>query len=358
MTNTITYLKCRVLYATLIGFLFFVTAAIHAQPLSIDKVRADFKALLQRPSVAPNPFVQSANEDSMLVEKGYFYSEATQKVPLIICKPAGNNNKKWPVVICLHGTGGSKDDPEIKKLLRRFTKEGFIAIAIDGRYHGQRVNSIAGTNAYTAAIIKAWENKDDTHQQHPFFFDTVYDLWKLVDYLVTRPDIDSERIGMMGISKGGIETWMAASIDTRIKVAVPVIAAQSFKWSLDNDRWQGRARTIWAAHQQAAHDLGDTSVNTQNVKALWDKLLPGITGEFDCPSMIRLFAPRPLLLLSTELDQNCPLPGAKIAFESALSTYKLNNAADKLMFDIELNQPHLFTPRHMEMAIEWFKKWL
>jgi dienelactone hydrolase len=358
MINTITYLKSRILHATLIGFLFFITAVINAQPVSIEKVRADFKILLQRPSVAPNPFLQSAIEDSMLVEKGYFYSEATQKVPLIICKPAGSNNKKWPVVICLHGTGGSKDGTEIKNLLHRFTKEGFIAIAIDGRYHGQRVNSIAGTNAYTAAIIKAWENKDVTSQEHPFFFDTVYDLWKLVDYLVTRPDIDSQRIGMMGISKGGIETWMAASIDTRIKVAVPVIAAQSFKWSLDNDRWQGRARTIWAAHQQAAHDLGDTGVNTQNVKALWDKLLPGITGEFDCPSMIRLFAPRPLLLLNTALDQNCPLPGAMIVFDTAASLYKFDNAADKLKIDVEPNQPHRFTARHMEMAVEWFKKWL
>src|SRR5664279_2893921 len=166
------------------GFLFFIAPVIHAQPAGIDKVRSDFKTLLQRPSVAPNPFLQSANEDSMLVEKGYFYSEATEKVPLVICKPAGSNNKKWPVVICLHGTGGSKDNMEIKNLLRRFTKEGFMAIAIDGRYHGERANNTAGTTAYTAAIIKAWGNKDVTQQEHPFFFDTVYDLWKLVDYLV------------------------------------------------------------------------------------------------------------------------------------------------------------------------------
>jgi dienelactone hydrolase len=77
-----------------------------------------------------------------------------------------------------------------------------------------------------------------------------------MDYLVTRPDVQAKRIGMMGISMGGIETWMAASVDKRIKVAVPVIAAQSFKWSLENNNWQGRARTIWQAHEEAARELG------------------------------------------------------------------------------------------------------
>jgi len=179
-----------------------------------------------------------------------------------------------------------------------------------------------------------------------------------VDYLNTRPDVDSSRIGMMGISMGGIETWLAASVDTRIKCAVPVIAAQSFKWSLEHDRWQGRAKTIWGAHEQAAKDLGDTGVNKKNVKALWDKLVPGILGEFDCPSMIRLFAGRPLLLLSTEKDQNCPLPGAQIAFAAATNAYQSINAQDKLKIDVAPNEPHRFTPQHMAMTIAWFKKWL
>ena len=336
--------------------LLVAVSALHAQFLPVDKVRNDFIALLQRPSVAPNPSFQSFTTDSVLIEKGFFYSEATEKVPVLIYKPVSTNSKKLPVVICLHGTGGSMDG--MKSLLYHFSKSGFMAVAIDGRYHGERVKEVTGKNNYVEAIINAWQNKDSTRQQHPFFFDTVYDLWKLVDYLVTRPDVDSSRIGMMGVSKGGIETWMAASVDTRIKVAVPVIAVQSFNWSLQNNRWQGRAKTIWGAHVQAAKDLGDTGVTKQNVEIFWNKLLPGITGEFDCPSMIRLFAPRPLLLLNTENDQNCPLPGAQIAFDAATNMYMSENALDKLKIDVEPNEPHRYTPRHIAMTIEWFKKWL
>jgi dienelactone hydrolase len=328
---------------------------LHAQLLPVEKVSADFKTMLQRPSVDGVAVLEIKTTDSLVIEKGYFYSEPMEKVPVLIYKPA-SAEKTFPVVICLHGTGGNKEG--MKDLMLKLTKAGFMAVAIDARYHGERVSQAPGENKYVEAIIRAWENKDPKKQQHPFFFDTVYDLWKLVDYLVWRKDVQTDRIGMIGISMGGIETWMAASVDTRIKVAVPVIAVQSFKWSLENNRWQGRARTIWGAHTAAAREMGDTGVNQSNVKKFWDKLLPGITNEFDCPSMIRLFAPRPLLILNTEKDPNCPLPGAEIAFATAKKAYVAKNATDKLKIDVEPNEPHRFTPRHMEMAVEWFKKWL
>ena len=346
----------RMSKAFIICILLFTGFRTQAQILTADQVRADFKALLMRPAVAANPSFKTLLTDSVLIEKGFYYSEATEKVPVLIYKQVSVATKKLPVVICLHGTNGSKDG--MTDYLYRFSKSGFLAVSIDGRYHGERVKPVVGENKYVNAIISAWKNKDSALQEHPFFFDTVYDLWGLVDYLVTRPDVDPNRIGMMGISKGGIETWMAAAVDTRIKVAVPVIAAQSFKWSLENDRWQGRAKTIWGAHLQAAKDLGDTGVNKKNVQALWNKLLPGITGKFDCPSMIRLFAPRPLLLLNTENDPNCPLPGAQLVFNEATKAYQSANALDKLKIDVAPNEPHRYTPKHVELTIEWFKKWL
>ncbi len=346
-------------YILLLSILFFNGLSASAQLISGDKVSRDFKNLLNRPLVAPQPSIQLFPTDSVLIERGFFYSEASEKVALVIYKPVLSGMKRLPVVICLHGTGGSKDNDEMKDLLNRFSKLGFIAVAIDGRHHGERrLTVLPGNKNYENAIINAWQNKDSSKQQHPFYYDTVYDLWRLVDYLCERSDIDSSRIGMIGISKGGIETWMAASVDKRIKVAVPAISVQSFKWSLENDRWQGRANTIRSVHEQVAKDRGDKEVNKENVGLLWKKILPGITSEFDCPSMIKLFAPRPLLILNAEMDPNCPLPGAKIAFEEVTKSYQQKIALDKLKIDVEPNEPHRFGSRHKEMAIAWIKKWL
>jgi hypothetical protein len=326
----------------------------------VNKVRADFKALLERPRVDPDPSFQTiSNTDSVIIEKGTIYSEKNEKIPILIYKPVIAGQKSFPVVIFLHGTGGSKDDKGNQNIFRHFNKMGIMTVAIDARYHGERIPGGAhGAKEYNQAVYNAWKNTEPATQQHPFLYDTSFDLWRLTDYLITRPDVQANRIGMTGVSMGGIETWMAASVDKRIKVVVLDIAAQSFKWSLENNRWQGRAGTIGDAHKKVARDLGDSTLNARNVKALWDKILPGITGEFDCPSMIRLIAPRPLLVLSTENDQNCPLPGALIAFNSAKAVYSSANALDKLKMDVAANQPHRLTPEHLKMLYEWFGKWL
>ena len=324
-----------------------------------DQVARDFKALLARPVVDFKAEFTNFRSDSVEVNRGSIYTEETEKMPVLIYKPVIKGQTKFPVVIFLHGTGGSKDQGDIKGMFTKLAKLGIMGVAVDARYHGQRVTGGAhGSKEYTEATYQAFKTNEKTHHAYPFLYDTSYDLWRLVDYLVTRPDVKADRIGMGGISMGGIETWMAASVDTRIRAAVLGLSVQSFKWSLDNNKWQGRAGTIGDAHKKAAYDLGDSTVNQTNVKAVWDKILPGITGEFDCPSMIRLFAPRPLLILSKDKDPNNPYPGAQIGFAAATEAYKAKNAMDKLGIEVQPNLGHIFNAKDMQLSIEFFSKYL
>jgi dienelactone hydrolase len=352
MLKIIRYKAIAILVLLLIQSLCF------AQYLPTEKVAADFKALLQRPMVPVNPAFTINNNDDVIIEKGTINTEANEKMPVLIYKPT-TGQKNYPVVIFMHGTGGSKDSQEVTDMLIKLTRQGIMGVGIDARYHGERVAGGAhGSTEYIAAAYGAWKNTDPKKQNYPFLYDTSYDLWRLIDYLVTRADVQVDRIGMSGISMGSMQTYLSAAIDKRVKVIVLNIAAQSFKWSLDNDQWQGRAGTIKEAHQKAALDMGNKDLNKNNVKAVWDKIVPGITDEFDCPSMIRLLAPRPLLVLSNEKDQNCPLPGALITFESAKQAYTTQKAAGKLKLDIAANEPHRSTPQHIQMTLDWFAKWL
>jgi dienelactone hydrolase len=295
--------------------------------------------------------------DGSVFEQLSFASEkkadgAIERVPTILLRPAMAKGK-LPVVIVLHGTGGNKDSQ--LAFMKELAKRKIIGVAIDARYHGGRVAK-GGVN-YQQAITNAWLTKAGEPMEHPFYYDTVYDLWKLVDYLETRPDVDAKNIGMIGFSMGGIETWLAAAADERVKVIVPAIAVQSFKWSLDNDQWQGRANTIRAAHLQATKDLGEKEINQKVCRALWTKVVPGITQDYDCPSMLRLCAGRPMLILSGTMDKNCPYEGAKIAIASAERAYKDANAADHLRVMVE-EVGHTVTPGQRAAALDWFEKWL
>ena len=163
---------------------------------------------------------------------------------------------------------------------------------------------------------------------------------------------------MIGFSMGGIETWLAAAVDDRVKVAVPAISVQSFRWSLDNDAWQGRARTIQTAHDAAAKDLGAPRVDARVCRELWNKLIPGMLDPFDCPSMIRLFAGRPLLILNGDRDPNCPLVGAKIAFAAAQDAYRQAGASEKLKILVAPDTGHKVTGEQRQAALDWLAKWL
>jgi hypothetical protein len=232
-----------------------------------------------------------------------------------------------------------------------------MGVAIDARYHGERSGGARGSAAYVAAITAAWRAPKES-MENPFYYDTVWDLWRRVDVLEKRPDVDPKRIGMLGISMGGIETWLAASVDERVGVALPLIAVQSFRWSLEHDKWQGRANTIKAAHEAAAKDLGEPAVNQKVCRALWNKVIPGIVDDVDCPNMLPLFAGRALYVANGTLDPNCPIDGARIAIKAAETAFAKAGAKDKLKISIADGVGHKVTDEQKAEALAWCEKWL
>lgn len=333
-------------WALLLGFCLVATCAPGAD------TRADFLKLIDRPRVP-----LAAQVDALAPTNGFtrvhfsFASDAAQRVPGLLLK-ATNATGRLPVVIVMHGTGGSKEGvlPWLEKLAGR----GFVAVAIDGRYHGERTKAGKGADEYNAAIIQAWRDQ----REHPFFYDTVWDVMRLVDYLSTRDDVDPQRIGLVGISKGGIETYLTSAVDTRIAVSVPCIGVQSFRWALDHNEWQGRIATIQKAFDNAAKEAGVTNADTAFVRQFYNRVVPGIYGEFDGPAVLPLIAPRPLLVINGDSDNHTPLPGVQEAVAAAQTAYRNAKAENHFALRLQEKTGHKVTDESETAAVEWFVKWL
>ena len=316
--------------------------------------------LLDRPKVPADVRVvtPAVEADGLVTEHYQFASErkadgVVERVPVLLVRPVKAG--KYPVIIVLHGTGGNKEMQ--RDWLKEYASRGIIGVAIDARYHGERVGGAKGSAAYVEAITRAWRTPKDKPREHPFYYDTVWDLWRLVDQLETRADVDAKHIGMLGISMGGIQTWLAASVDDRVAVAAPLIGVQSFQWSLENGQWQGRAKTIAGAHEAAARDLGEPEVNARVCKNLWGTVIPGILDQFDCPNLLPLFAGRALFIANGARDPNCPVEGAKIAIARAEEAFAKSGSPEKLKVIIE-DVAHTVTANARKQAIEWTSRWL
>jgi dienelactone hydrolase len=317
------------------------------------RVRDNFLALIKKERVALAPETKELGEVDGLKHTGFsFATEPGQRVPGLWYQRADATGRR-PVVIILHGTGGNKEG--MKDLLTSYARAGFAAIAIDARHHGERSNAGKGKADYEAAIVRAWRTPG---REHPFFFDSVWDVMRLIDYLETRDGVDAKRIGLIGISKGGIETYLTAAVDRRVAVAVPCIGVQSFGWALQNESWRSRIESIQGAADAAAKEAGVAKIDAAFVRKFYARVAPGIDAEFDGPAMLPLIAPRPLLVINGDSDARTPMPGLLQCIDAARAKYRQANALDRLQFVPQKNTAHKVTPEAHALAVEWFKLWL
>ena len=175
-----------------------------ADSLPPEKAKAALLRVLDRPKVPADvrEDAKPAEKNKLVYSRWSFASEkkadgTIEGVPVLMVAPAGARGK-LPVMIVLHGTGGNKEGAQ--SWLEDFARQGVIGVAIDARYHGSRANAGKGSTAYVNAITAAWRTPADKPMEHPFYYDTVWDLWRLIDVLAARDDIDAKRIGMLGIS--------------------------------------------------------------------------------------------------------------------------------------------------------------
>jgi dienelactone hydrolase len=310
---------------------------------ALAAARAELLAAISRGRVAGPPAVETAPASwppppadvfcGLAVEDLRYFSDAhpTQGwVPLRLARlppPASASAAphQLPVVLLLHPTGGDVDG--VAQWQARLARRGFLAAAIDARYHGRRAVSAA---AYQEALAAAW--RGDTAER-PFLLDTVWDAQRLLDLLAARPDVDASRIGAAGFSLGGMHAWLLAAADTRVAAAVPIAGVQHFGWNIENDAAQARAESLPAVFAAAAAALGlppraGGRYAPAVAAAVWARLLPAMLERWDAPTLLALVAPRPLLVATGELDERCPLGGVRVAAAAAVAAYAAAGAPE------------------------------
>ncbi|KAF8095695.1 hypothetical protein N665_0326s0037 [Sinapis alba] len=291
-------------------------------------------------------------KDMLKEENIHLHTEAgvQGRLPLLILSlKEKKSEERRPAVVFMHGTSANKE--WLRPWLEAYASRGYVAIGLDSRYHGERADS---KTAYQDALISSWKNGNTM----PFIFDTVWDLIKLAEYLTQREDIDPQRIGITGISLGGMHAWFAAAVDTRYSVAAPLIGVQRFRWAIDNDAWQARVNSLKPVFEVAKIDMEKSEIDKEVVEKVWDRIAPGLASQFDAPYSLPVIAPRPLYLLNGAEDPRCPLGGLVVPLKRAKKAYKKTASPGNFKFVAEDGVGHQVTSFMIKESSDWFDKFL
>ena len=136
------------------------------------------------------------------------------RVPGFLYAPT-SKTKKRPAVLMQYGTGGRKTSSYIVAFGKQFAAAGFVVLTIDSPQRGERRKK-----GYRDNLIR---------QMHPKkFAQYCGDYSRAVDYLVSRSDVDVNRIGYVGISWGAITGVTFCAHDKRIKSVASIVGGGSF----------------------------------------------------------------------------------------------------------------------------------
>lgn len=180
--------------------------------------------------------VERKDRDLSVREKFVFRGVRGFIVPGYLERPK-HRDGPVPLVLLLHGWSGSKDHWWREggyisggNLRTALLNEGFAVLALDAPTHGDR---IAENNYGTVnnLIDDSMPNHMNAFTVNEIVIQGTRDYRRVLDYVASRDEIDSERIGMIGYSMGAWQTFILTAVETRIDVsvacAVPSLAGQS-----------------------------------------------------------------------------------------------------------------------------------
>jgi dienelactone hydrolase len=132
----------------------------------------------------------------------------------------------------------------------------------------------------------------------------LWDIIRSVDYLETRPEVDAGRIGLMGISGGGMMTLFGTALEPRIKACLVSGYYNTFRDSIFS----------------IAHCI--------------DNYVPGILTIAEMPEIAGLVAPRPMFVESGTEDPIFPIAATRSSFEAARRIWRVWGAEERLGLEV------------------------
>lgn len=230
------------------------------------------------------------------VEKVHFQSRPGLYVTANLYRPRlVKKGQKFPTILyqCGHGDHGRDGNKtHYQRHGMWFASNGYICLMVDTLQLGEVAGIHHGTHhfnrwwwhgrGYTPAGVECWN------------------AIRAIDYLVSRPDVDADKIGATGRSGGGAGTVWIAAADDRVKVAIPV---------------------------SGISDLSDY-VGEKVINGHCDCMFGYNPYRWEWTTHLALFAPKPMMFANCDADPIFPMPGNRRIADRLRKCYEMLGKPD------------------------------
>jgi dienelactone hydrolase len=317
---------------------FAVPDSRSAWELKRREVRAQLWQLLGKLPPRPNRVAVetlSVQEgDGYRVEKFRFDNGAGAMVPGYIFLPKGTPRKAAGILHC-HWHGGEYSIGKEELFQNRHTPEppgptlarrGYVVLGIDAFCFGEREGQGPGGSSDKGSGGEMSASKFNLWVGRTLWGMILRDDLIALDYLASRPEVDSARLGVTGISMGATRSWWLMALDERIQTGVAVACLT---------RYQDLIR-----HEALpAHGIY--------------YFIPDFLNHFDTEAVVALLAPRPALFMTGDQDAGSPPDGIRAIEAAVRPAYGLYGREGGFQSVLFKGVGHVYTPEMWARTLAW-----
>ncbi len=266
------------------------------------------------------------------IEKLIYESQPGFYVSAALFIPKKLKGKTPAVIYCSGHTNNGFRSPVYQKVIINLVKKGFIVLAYDPVGQGERLeyydpvlkeSSVGGPtleHSYAGAQCFLIGSSEARYM--------IWDGIRAVDYLLSRDEVDPQRIGITGRSGGGTQSSYIAAMDERIKAAAPECYITNLKRLLESKGLQD-------AEQNFYH---------------------GILKGIDHADLLEVRAPKPTMIIATTRDF-FSIQGVYETFNETKRAFTSFGKAENFSLSVD-NDKHASTKKNRIALYQFFQKHL
>lgn len=271
------------------------------------------------------------------IESVYYDAEPNDPVPALLLIPKGVDASHPAPAVCVwhqHAGNWVKGKSEPAGLMgdplhhtgAALAREGYVVLCPDalcfeerrdpaGKLKDGNFERFEFLRYVVAGKCMAWKN--------------ILDMKRSVDFLVSRPEVQTDRIGCYGHSMGSTHTWLVGPWEPRLKCLVGNCCLPTYK-----------------------------AIHREHMLHCFPNFIPGLFAYGDTPDIAALIAPRPLLLNFGETDGGSPIDEVRAGIEIIRRSYDSMHAGDNFSSFIEEKTGHVLSAAMWQRTKAWLARHL